>query len=428
MKKLFSVILCVCLILGILTVGAAAQTNYCELFDNQWGYLTLVNSFGTKEKPWSASDIAFITSYNLKDFDAHYNAEISTEHSECYTFTKEEFEARANQLFDVKVDLTTANYSGLRDVTFDATTQNYVVSKKAAGGASYFHICGYKEVGNEYEVYMQKVDGEYLDEYIKCTATISGGVAKLLACENVSSIPAENELITQNTDFSSSESPVSSDVSSAESDSASSEEASSEESSSENASSAAEVEVLIENKDIKIEAEEGIFPEGVVVKAEIVTDTAKIDSVKNSVKGVAEKFVLFDITAKSGLSSVQPNGKLTVTFAVPDGYNMDKLLVLYVDGEGKVDRLAANVNKTDRTITVELTHLSYYLVAEMAEGESADGTVSEDTTSQEEIPDESAPFPTVRVIAVAVALLVIGGGVCWYLLYYKKKIAVSKHE
>lgn len=437
MKKIFSILLCICLILSVGSLSAVAQINYCNLFNDQWSCLTEVNSFGSASKPWSASDIALVTSRNLADFEQYRNAEKDTEFETFYSVPKETFEALANKLFDVKVDLTTANYSGVRNITFDASTQNYIVTENTDSNTHY-HICGYKEANGEYEVYMQKVANEYLDEYIKCTATISGGVAKLISCQEVTAIPSKDELITQHTDFSSSdESAVSSTESKVENDAVSSNASSSDissensssdtssESSSETTSSETELTVLTENKQIKIAAEKGTFPEGVKLNATEITDKATLQVLTDTVKGVANKFVAFDITAKSGLSLIQPIGKLIVTFSVPDGYNMDKLLVLYVDDEGKVDRLSANVDKTERTITVELTHLSTYLVAEAAEEGIASSDTSDENTLSEKETEEGSSGITIRIIAAVVAVALLGGAVAWYLLYYKKKATAS---
>lgn len=214
MKRFVSIAICVCLIFTMGIFGAKAETNYCSLFNNQWFCLSDITSFGNETTPWSEIAIALVTSYNLKEFDQYYNPTKSSEYREVYSIPKETFEALANKLFDVKVDLAAVNYiGGMREIIFDSSDQTYSVILPAAGGGLHYHICGYSRDGEIYTVYMQLVDyAEYIDEYIKCTATVNDGYAKLLACEKVTSIPAEEELITEHTRFDEESSPLDSSV------------------------------------------------------------------------------------------------------------------------------------------------------------------------------------------------------------------------
>ena len=66
-------------------MSAVAQTNYCQLFNDQLGGLAFVQKFGNEETPWTASDIAFMTSWNLKNLSSYRNADKDTEFEEVYS-------------------------------------------------------------------------------------------------------------------------------------------------------------------------------------------------------------------------------------------------------------------------------------------------------------------------------------------------------
>jgi hypothetical protein len=80
-------------------------------------------------------------------------------------------------------------------------------------------------------------------------------------------------------------------------------------------------------------------------------------------KNVAEKYVAFDFTAKKDGATVQPNGKLVVTFAIPAGYS-NNVKVYYMAKNGKLEAVTAAVNAAKRTITAELAHFSTYILVD----------------------------------------------------------------
>ena len=416
MKKILSAIICFCLILSVCGMSAVAQTNYCQLFNDQLGGLAFVKKFGNEENPWTASDIAFMTSWNLKNLSSYRNADKDTEFEEVYSVPKAEFEALAKKLFyDIKADLTTANYNGMRAVRYDAEAQTYDIILKPAGGGAHYHICGYQQASEKYIIYMQLVDyEEYLEEYIKCVAFVEGGYAKLVSCKKTDSVPPEKELITFNTDFS--DSTVSSSQPTSSSEPTQSEDASSK--------PGAENKVWVKNDDVKIEAPENVLPKGAKITASKITETARIATI---IKDLSEKFVAFDITATNGNKTVKPDGKVTVTFKIPEGYEAESTVVLYV-ADGAYEILNSTVDAENRTITAKLSHFSTYVVAQ----KTTETVSSEDTTSSKPETTTSKPakpnndkkeesgsvWPT--IIAVVVALAVIGGAGAWYFLYFKK--------
>jgi hypothetical protein len=78
---------------------------------------------------------------------------------------------------------------------------------------------------------------------------------------------------------------------------------------------------------------------------------------------VAEKYVAFEFTAKKDGTTVQPNGALAVTFAIPAGYSTN-VKVYYMAKNGTLENVKATVNAADRTVTAQLSHFSTYILAD----------------------------------------------------------------
>ena len=60
---------------------------------------------------------------------------------------------------------------------------------------------------------------------------------------------------------------------------------------------------------------------------------------------------------------MQPSGKLTVTFDIPDGYSAN-VAVYYMAEDGVLTKLDGVVDIENRTVTVELEHFSTYILAD----------------------------------------------------------------
>ena len=103
------------------------------------------------------------------------------------------------------------------------------------------------------------------------------------------------------------------------------------------------------------------FPTGTAVKVEQITNA----TVTQAMKTVAESFVAYEFTATREGAAIQPNGKLKVTFVIPDGFS-EAVAVYYMAPDGKLTQLAVTVNANIRTVDVELEHFSTYILADTA--------------------------------------------------------------
>ncbi len=109
--------------------------------------------------------------------------------------------------------------------------------------------------------------------------------------------------------------------------------------------------------------ENDCFEAGTTVKVEQLEQGDIFDQVQEVMQNRAESYVAYEFTATMDGVTVQPNGKLTVTFTIPAGYS-DNVAVYYMAKNGTLTKLTAAVDAENRTVTVELEHFSTYIVAD----------------------------------------------------------------
>lgn len=199
----------------------------------------------------------------------------------------------------------------------------------------------------------------------------------------------------------------------------------------------------------KIPADSGItlelgdsFDAGTVVKVELELSEETEQAVENVMTDVAQKYYAFDITAKLADEPVQPGVPVRVTLSIPDGFSTD-VSVYYmapVAGAWELELLETEVDKENRTVSIQLEHFSTYLLADnetkpetpqptqptqpAEPTQSQQGTTgpqegtqpqTNPTGSQDSIePNNVGTWIAVAAIAAAVVLLAIG-----FLLYRK---------
>lgn len=109
--------------------------------------------------------------------------------------------------------------------------------------------------------------------------------------------------------------------------------------------------------------ENDCFDGNTVVKVEEIQSGNVKQTIDKAMKEIAANYVAFDFTATKNNVSVQPNGKLTVTFAIPNGFS-NNVAVFYMAASGTLEELNATVSTADKTVTVRLEHFSVYILAD----------------------------------------------------------------
>lgn len=459
MKKLISVLLCINLLFGLVTISASAATNYTEKFQGainmlRWRLPADGNqSFGSDFPAETLVEYTFF----MTDEDKYGQDKVEGDGYSYYEkiiIPSADFEGLARKLF-AKIDT-----AGMRTIERDfydskdeancgvqpvyhAATDSYRFNGFGGmGDPDHYEVEAYKQNGNTYTVYANFLsiteqeslpagavegkdyfvvdDGEYTNyftyEYtVKVVAAIVDGEVQFHSWDKADRLASTAGYVKPgDTVADSKPSSSSAPSSSAPSSSAPS---GSEEISSDTASEEEKTMVVVaETTTAKLETEENVFPENTVVKVEEIKTEAVSETVKTAAKKVAEKFVAYEITATSNNVTVQPNGKVKATFNIPDGYDLGKVAVYYVADNGDTEAIPSTVDKASKTVVAELSHFSTYVVAEKIVADS-------DSIPTDGADEKGAPWGLIIGIIVVVAAL--GGAAVWYFLFYKKKAAAE---
>lgn len=152
---------------------------------------------------------------------------------------------------------------------------------------------------------------------------------------------------------------------------------------------------IVENETVTLKAQENVFPENTVVTAEKVTEGENYTTAANVLKKSANKFEVYDITAKSDNVTVQPNGKVEATFDIPESFDVNSVGVVYISIKGIIEYVPSVVDKENNTVTAQLDHFSLYAVIEYTHDDpdntQSDATTNEKVESEETSSVESTP-------------------------------------
>lgn len=171
-----------------------------------------------------------------------------------------------------------------------------------------------------------------------------------------------------------------------------------------------------ENTGIVFEANEGVFAEGTQMTVEeIKTDNPTYESVKNILSEVTDTFTVYDISAVLNGAEVQPNGEVTVTFNIPEGYGTD-VAVYYIADDGNFEKLESTISEDGKTVSAKLTHFINFAVCKLSTSDSANTDVSPETTEQ-----STESNNTLWIIIAIVAVVLVAGAVVTVIVVRKKK-------
>lgn len=120
------------------------------------------------------------------------------------------------------------------------------------------------------------------------------------------------------------------------------------------------------------------FPSGTVVTAETLTTGTLYEQAQQSLSKIATEFTVYDISAANNGNAVQPDGKVSLSFTVPDGYG-DNVALYYVADDGTANKMAATFDKESRILTAELEHLGIYALADEDTKPTTNATTSPQT-------------------------------------------------
>ncbi len=380
MKRLLTIGLAAALLLSVMLVGAvpvSAEKNRCETFDILFSYLLEFNTSGTPKTEFTASDMGY---WVRQQYDGVYSDRLQGEWENGVFTASEEglytaypaahFESIAHRLFDFegtlrdKLQQEAEPYAAL---VYDEKNDRFVWTAGGKGGILYEQQGYTVNADGTYAVYYRTGDPDdnggsaivWKDGYIRLQVQLDEPLVKVLKTDLVQELPTAG-FITPGT-------------------------------------------VL---PDVRYEADDGIridgdraFPSDTLVQAKKLEGDQIPAAAKTTLEGIAAdgKLVVFDITAQNAGNAVQPNGKVTVTFAIPPALSAENLKLYYVAEDGTKEEIAITVNEEAKTVTAELTHFSLYALC------NAPAAAGGATPPMGE---------NVRLVAIIAAVALIAAAVC----------------
>ncbi len=164
-----------------------------------------------------------------------------------------------------------------------------------------------------------------------------------------------------------------------------------------------------EDKDtgIKVHADKGVFAEKVELIVKVITEGKTYERAAKALSSVGKKFTLYEIHLENANGEeVQPDGKVTVSYKIPEGYNASKLALYRINDDGT--KTMVNGTVKDGYYEVVQKHFSNYALVEVGSKTAASGSGIDKKPSKSKTPktgDEAS------VTAYAALLLVASAGI-----------------
>ena len=433
MKKSISLLLSVIMLFsaGAMAVSAEEkEENLCDKFE----HLEDLHPFGATLSPFSIFTMAeWTTNQTPQIYDDYYFTESEgniDEDGYCYEYKvpAELFEKRVGELFALDKSVNELVLEAMEEdpeypsVKYYEDTDEYAYFIGGYGGPKSwsYQFIGYTKNTDNYSVYIEKMpdlfdsleellggtdepedsenikvneDGKYYvalpkesESHVKMTVNYDGKNVQIITSEEIDERPNDADLIVPE------EKPT-------------------------------------ETPKVDYDTPEGIeiegdtaFPENTVVKVENVSKGEIFERAEKSLSNVAEKgkIAVFEFSATKDNATVQPNGKVKVSFDLPANLSADNLKMFYVTEDSKTEEIAITVDKENKTVTAELEHFSTYVLCNVktTPPTDTDTTNGNDTTSNETTNPQTGETTNIALCAV---LMFASLSALAVLTYIKKK-------
>jgi len=114
---------------------------------------------------------------------------------------------------------------------------------------------------------------------------------------------------------------------------------------------------------VKVESEEGVIGETLTLAVEIlIADTEAANLIMSALDDISTKFVAYNIKLLENGVEMQPNGTFKIHLPIPEGFDITKIAIYYVNDNGERFEIASEV--LGDMLIFETDHLSYYVIAE----------------------------------------------------------------
>ena len=122
------------------------------------------------------------------------------------------------------------------------------------------------------------------------------------------------------------------------------------------------IEVKNESTNIKLNANTTVVPKDITLEVKEIKEEKTLNTIKESLKEISNKYVSYDITLKSNGVAIQPNGKVKISIPIPSNFDKTKLSVYRIAENGTKTKYDTKV-ESDFAI-IETDHFSTYVLAE----------------------------------------------------------------
>lgn len=428
MKKIISVLLSIVILFSVGAIGTSAaaanaeEENLCEEFEKLVSFCDAYNPVS----PFNLYTIVGWTSEYVPDFyEKYYNPNTTV-----YQVPRNELDMYVNNCFALEngyfqnlVEQDKAEEYPL--LTYDESNGTYSFSIGGWGGPTYSYrkLMGYTKGTDTYTVYISKLpklfdtlqdlldyegttvedwgdrlksteDGKYYielpierQENIKLTVAYDGENIKLIEGVKVDTIPDSSDMITP-------------------------------------------IEKPTETPKVNYDVPEGVkvegdtaFPENTLVKVENITSGEIYNRVEKAVGEIVfkGKIAVFEFTATANHTAVQPNGKVKVSFNLPDNLSTKDLKMYYVAEDGKTEEIKITIDEDSKTVVAELEHFSTYVLCNVKIVHAID----DDNSSEGSTPTSPQTGDTSNFVLFAI--LLFASATVLTVLIISKKGAYSKH-
>ena len=153
---------------------------------------------------------------------------------------------------------------------------------------------------------------------------------------------------------------------------------------------------------IKIEAAEGVFKKGTEISVIKVDDNSPLIP---QIDGLPERFTAYNITAKNGSKTVEPNGKFKIIINIPKDFSGDA--EIYSLSLTDATEVKSSVSSDKKTVAAELSKFGSYAICDFSEVADVGGEKQSDKTVLFEIDSELIfKMCTVALAIVCLALII----------------------
>ena len=102
---------------------------------------------------------------------------------------------------------------------------------------------------------------------------------------------------------------------------------------------------------VKVHADKGVFEEGVQLVVEVITSGADYDKAIAALGDVGKKFKLYEIHfVDANGNEVEPNGMVTVSYPVPEGYDAANIVLCRINEDGTKTLVKGSVEDGNYTV------------------------------------------------------------------------------